>query len=1287
MVNLHDFTGLDSIILGKKATIAELAEQKRKAIEAKSMYGTVVSKPDSDSMTIKDDYGVMHEIRSAFFDSPDRPEIGGAKIRRQKVAYAAQFGLDIDQVTDQHIKDWGKHVSAATAKMGFNEGDRIQYAPTGEESNLAGDDRIISEIFNADNEQLSELTNTGALNTAVAAPWNQERLIEANRLRTAFRQANDPGYVSGYDEEGNARTVQQVDGTFTYGERDHLRGNNLPSAMAVEKSHKDNWGKPGELANYVAKAVANTRDLGKAAQRQIEAIGNGRSTNALTDIEGITDWNIDNAGLIYDEDVLINDAEEKMYFDILKKRAGPGGALTAEEQKFWNSPKRKILSDISKTVTANQKDQDAIDKSADAFRSRIFANGEDRANKAQFDKIMKKQGWLAAAANLITSNPVYVIAELATSLPTMAAAMTVPGMVAIYKQKQEDAYAQRRRENPGQKLTEYEINVTKAASVVAALLERVGAEIIFKKLPGIDKLGRELYKGSPLASRILTPFTSVLFGAAGEGGQEALTTVAEQAASGAGISKEFDTDEIGFAAAVGVGGGGAIKSAGGAVDLLAGQTGNMNRQNMELDKQLLTPDLIGGTAEGKTIANRIAEIDKILGEDTTTQADPVRQALLPEREQLVARLAEPNPEALSPEKRASLQKEYDELSAHLDGDPAATRVKIKDRLAHLNNTLVDGFTLADVPSAEVTALKEEKERLTNELEGDPEQTIDRTKGIGKELVDSIAAIDAQLAGPLSPEEDAKARKNAADEIEQLHWKDEIYRYKEAKQPTAKPAAEEAPKKPKTTREVIDSAKVLDLDTISLQQVDDILLAMEIQNKESMPQSERDELSAEIERYTDAYADKDTAVSDVNGSIDALIGEKSDGKSREQLNTELTELEAKQGDLSPIDNEVFQLVKEIIDNTARLPDGSAKNKESLAEVEADVIEGRSVRLRGFKAYLADWFKAKQDTEKDPDATQAALDVIKEKLITHTLNMTGKARAFNEAVKMFNQRSLDWQAANRGNPDFDPKTPNPDGQVVVVTSRKSAAGNQIYTAQVMPEAEYLQQKKDKNFINLIDETSWRLTAAINKEAAYGVRIVKLARAYDQSTFAKSAAQDQASLDSIQASLNSLATTVEGETTRDSDAPKGPKKPDVVDTPAPKKDSANAEKPQTAEQAGATTGNNRNPVRPSTTEGSAPTSRGPVNDTVEDVPARFAEEDASRNKNGVDQQYEDRGFEDEDAAGASAEQLERAGIVENTETIGDKFAEMIAEADLTPEARAAAEAQLVELKMVDDLINCVK
>jgi len=655
MVNLHSFSGLDSLILGKKQTLEQLAEEKRLNIQSKSELATVVAKPDSDSMTVRDQYGLLQEIRSEFFDSPDRPELGGSKIRRQKIAYAAQFGVDVDQVTDEDLITWGKNVSAETAKMHFNVGDEVRYTPTGEKSKLAGDDRIISKIYNKDLDQLSELTNTGALNTAVAAPWNQQRLIEANRLKTELRQAKDPGYKSGYDEDGDAIAVQQVDGTVTYGDRDNLRGNNIPQVKSEEKSNIGNWGKPGDIfLNTLAKTVANTFDVAKPILRQVMAIGNGRMSNSLSVTDLIDGHN--NIAEVADPSAVITDEQEALFNDIINR--GEDTNLNTEEQQFWNSTSGTLLQNMHNTVLANIEDAKAINKVANNFRKTIHAGGLDAKIKKQYDKDFEKDGFFAASANMLIDNPLYAIEELAASLPVMLAAMTAPGLVSMFNQKAEDAILERTQDS-NDPLSREDINEVRVGAAVATLFERVGAEIVLKKLPGIDKLTIGLYKQFPLLNHILAPATKVVTAAVFEGGAEAATSVGEQFAGG----KDLNPADIGHAAAIGIGGGGGVKAPGAVIDLVRGQTPVVKAKRDAVLREMFTPETMAGTAEGVPLQARIDEINKALGETPGDHPNVIR--LTKEREELQKQLDVANPEAISEERHVELSKELEELDAAL----------------------------------------------------------------------------------------------------------------------------------------------------------------------------------------------------------------------------------------------------------------------------------------------------------------------------------------------------------------------------------------------------------------------------------------------------------------------------------------------------------------------------------------------------------------------------------------------------------------------------------------------
>ena len=231
--------------------------------------------------------------------------------------------------------------------------------------------------------------------------------------------------------------MQQPDGTWTVGNRRNLGKNQVEDAFATQRSNKSNWGEPGDLVNVAAKAAANVVDFAKPGFRAVTAIGNERDTNTLALPTAVHEYNLGQASEI-DQ---ITDADQEMYRGILKdnRHVAIGGKtdLTAEEQTFWDSPKREILSDLRGQVSANIHDAKVIDRSANAFRKSIHASGLDEKIKKDWDKNYKKDGFFGAAFEMVKENPLHAVEELAASLPIMLAAMTGIGLLEMYHQKSE----------------------------------------------------------------------------------------------------------------------------------------------------------------------------------------------------------------------------------------------------------------------------------------------------------------------------------------------------------------------------------------------------------------------------------------------------------------------------------------------------------------------------------------------------------------------------------------------------------------------------------------------------------------------------------------------------------------------------------------------------------------------------------------------------------------------------------------------------------------------------------
>ena len=633
------FSGLDSLIANKYKSIeqvkAEKAAARDKKLKTLGVQGTVLEQYDTDTYNVQLPDGTTQVVRAAGIDSPDAYFADNAaaqkKKQQQKYAYNQISGVPVDQIQDSDLAAWKNSVDAQSANQGFSAGSEITYIPTGEASKLEGDTRLIADIYNKDQQNLGDLFDTPETNAAYSAPWNRaERRATANQElleTTARREKYGHEYKSGWDAEGNAVTVQQDDGWFTTGDINGLTAAQVDSATRLQKSNKGNWGDPGTIANSVAGALSMFQDeLVTAPAYAISALLSG-STNLSTSLQGrANDWNSDPVNSLKGE---ITEADVQMFGDyndqIAAYRNDPNTIVSPDLIEFGNSEKMQTLLELDKEVSANRRLYDASVNVGKELREEIYASNLDNHIKTNYDRVYEKDGLLSAGVWLMTNYPMHPVAKVAESLPIMYAALTGLGMVDMYSSRYMKAIEERRKLT-GEELTNSELNIAATSIAIAVAAERMGAEVLFNKVPGSDKLVTMLLTQFPKLSKALIPIGKLGLVGTFEGASEAITELGE------GYAVEQDIDKIkgadlGYAGTIGVFGGASMKAPGEVVDVFKSNKKKLTEQVTKVENKLATPDTIPLTdTERADIGNKMDKLDIKLDElrENDTQQDDLQ---------------------------------------------------------------------------------------------------------------------------------------------------------------------------------------------------------------------------------------------------------------------------------------------------------------------------------------------------------------------------------------------------------------------------------------------------------------------------------------------------------------------------------------------------------------------------------------------------------------------------------------------------------------------------------------
>ena len=621
------FSGIDSLIANKYKSVEQLKAEKAAKLQNKldtlGVTGTVLDQYDTDTYNVQLPDGTTQVVRAAGIDSPDSyfadNTAAQKKKLQQKYALNQITGIPVDQIQDSDLTAWKENVDAQSANQGFSAGSEITYIPTGTASKLKGDTRLIADIYNKNNQNLGDIFDTPETNAAYSAPWNRaerratanQEILARNKLTAEFGE----NYKSGWDADGNAITVQQNDGWFTKGDVDGLTAAQVDYGTRQEKSNKNNWGTPDSLLNVGAGALAMLQDeLLITPAYAIAAVLTG-STNLSTSLQARTnDWNSAPVNSLKPE---ITEADVKMfgeYNDRIKEyRNNPDTEVSPELVEFGNSEKMQILLGLDGEVQQNRRVYDASVNVGKDLRKQIYASNLDTHIKKNYDRIYNKDGVLAAGVWLMTNHPSHPVDKIVESLPIMYAALSGVGVVDMYSSRYMKAIEERRQET-GEELTNKELNIARTSIAIAVAAERMGAEVLFNKVPGSDKLVTSLLLNYPKLSKALLPLARLGIVAGIEGGSEIITEVGEQYA----VKQDFDKIEgsdLGYAGTIGAFGGASIKAPGEVVGVFKSNNKKLQQQADKISTKLDVPDTIPLTDEERAdIGNKLNKLNIKLGE-------------------------------------------------------------------------------------------------------------------------------------------------------------------------------------------------------------------------------------------------------------------------------------------------------------------------------------------------------------------------------------------------------------------------------------------------------------------------------------------------------------------------------------------------------------------------------------------------------------------------------------------------------------------------------------------------
>ena len=1107
MLNKSDFTGLDALVHGKTKTFAQKQAEKAANLQSKlETYGILVNAnfTDADSGTFEYD-GVVDKFRlgggndapdayGAFEHDPtkDNYEASQRKLAKQVKAYSDTFGVLENEVTPKNLDDWKASTFKQLQDSGFKVNQKVRMLPTEGQPERDSFKRKLVDVYNADNQEASELFNTPQSNAGYFESYNTANRLDVDSAKRELLSKAIPEQQSGWDSKGNASAALQGDGTYSYGDQDNLNQNQLEWASTVEKSNEANIGKPGDIINSLMGSIGKTNaalDGVKIAGLDFKNwITGERETSQMTLAGAMESWN-------YSQLDPANKATPEHLRQFEEMKAGT--LSTAETQALMNSPQGKKMQELNQDVEKNILESAGVKMESAAFLNKIYASGQDTAYLKEFKGNAEKDGAVSAITDMLVNHPMHAIDQMAQSLPIMLTLFNVAGLAAMAMDKYNNAMLERIKLADGKPITNAEDNLARGAAMLATMFERVGAEVLIKKIPGMDKLAIALYNKLPITNRILTPVIKTVTIAIAEGASELGTDLSEQAgAKASSLSTLFDnidTGEAAYATALGIGGGGGLSAPGAAVEIATGQKGNITRNMQKLADKLATPDTVDGTVQGNAIQ---AEIDTLQAklDDTPDFRQFDQEAIQKDIDVLGEKLTKANPNALSEKHRTKLQAKYDKLAKDSGINPQKEAADRKAAITEIKAVLdnADTANVSDIP-----VLSDSINKRITEIDAIEEQT--------PELVAERAELEAKLAEPASEEQRAAHKERA----QALY--DAVTTGKVA---DAKSKEEEKPPVEKvdiTEQDFTTATGEVDLSldadgSIELDKYFDMGMRItdlaELYKLTPEQQEQQQELLAKWKALDEKIKVPEGSNRDSIGTVGDIVSEDNSelrDNIAEQANTTGTPVDQKFAEDLAEAHDLEQTIKSNINET------SAKNKEDLNAVHNDVIDGDSKRFKGFNTYFTEIGKHLASKLAD-NLIQEKVNTVMSNMTTHAENTKQKATVYAAALE---------QAIATGNSvavyavRADPETSTNRLMVYSIEEGK-------FDAKTVAE-----DKADGVYVNIITSESGKLINAINTEAAYADKMVELATTYANTTFAKEATARVATTQGI-ADLNAKAAT---------------------------------------------------------------------------------------------------------------------------------------------------------------------
>jgi len=733
MFEAGSLSGLDSLVNNKYKSLERLKAEKAGLLQRKldeyGLPGEIVEQHDADTYVVKGADGTLQTIRlGGGVDAPDSyftdSTASQNKLFQQQLAYNQRTGVPVDQVTNDMLGNWKDYTMQAASDAGFGVGSQINYIPSDTKSKAEGDTRLIADIYNKDNQNLSKFLDTPDYNAAYSAPWNAgKRKQDAFSAALGRMNQEKQEFKSGYDEFGNAITVRQADGTYSKGNTHGMLESEVRYATQLDKSNKNNWADSADdFLNNFAGAVASGRELGDSVVYAGISMLNGASTLSLGIDSAVMDHNVAiqrNLDRGYNQELTAEDLALYKEYKTLK----PGEDFPRRLMPFADSGALEKLIALDKQVEVNKQVRADVTAESAKFRSEIQSSNLDLHIKQEFDRIYESEGWWAASVNLLTKNPTYPVGKLGESLPQMAALMHPAGIGVMYTNKYTNTLLELEK-HLGREPNEQERNIAQLSIGIGLAAERIGAEVLFKKLPGLDKMSTALLKQYPKLSKLLIPLTKLGTVGVVEGGSEVITEASDRFAVVQDIN-ELKGSDLGFAGTIGVAGGMSMKSPQAAAEVFQSNESKLREQKAKIDAQLMTPDYLD--SEGNPALTPSQELDQIDAELNNPESE-LNQLQRNELQQRQRKLrwgegeGTANPNKLSPEKRSNLEQQSQELDSLINERSQTEKKDIKaanKKIKKLNKRIAKMEAIeeqTDAEKAKIALMHKQVAQLENRIE-------------------------------------------------------------------------------------------------------------------------------------------------------------------------------------------------------------------------------------------------------------------------------------------------------------------------------------------------------------------------------------------------------------------------------------------------------------------------------------------------------------------------------------------------------------------------------------------